>query len=148
MREILFRGKKVVPDGGWIEGVPVPVRFNNYETTQISMVQYHNYEELENYSLYSEDALVKPETIGQFTGLLDGRGRKIFEGDVLCYTNCFGKKSYGEVKANEWNCSCCGGVYGFTVNGSVDLRDHDSKSMHIVGNVHDNPEWLNDLPQV
>lgn len=118
MREILFRGKRY--NGEWEYGVPLI-------SGEVAFIT----------SLNSESKIVIPETIGQYTGLTDKNGKKIFEGDVLIaawktkiiiyYTKCG-----TQFRARE--------ALNPALNHSIDYYDNDR--MEIIGNIHDNPELL------
>lgn len=91
MREILFHGLSVETDE-WIEG---HYNYRDYlingETIRIHYILPVN----------AQDSIaVDPETVGQFTGLYDMYGNKIFAGDIIKYEGstaivCFGE--YGPV---------------------------------------------------
>lgn len=130
MREILFRGKRL-DNGEWVEG---------------NIIINHDFVAIMSYNgcQYWHDIIeVNSSTIGQYTGLTDKNGKLIFEGDILFLRDSAGGKHYDVVVAEYWNCSCCGGVFGFSTeygDVNIDIRDH--KCAEVIGNIHDNPELM------
>lgn len=134
MREILFRGKRK-KDGEWVYG--------NYAVADNNGKQHFIFQ---NKAFEFE---VDPETVGQYTGLTDKNGKKIFEGDIVTYEdaeadyegyhdNVFFNR--GEVRISAWDGIC------FTNRQTIDMNDlYESETMvdcEIIGNIHDNPELL------
>ena len=135
MREILFRGKAEI-NGKWIYGGVLQT--NNW--SDISVVNDYEGSLNEPPSCDVDSFEVIPETIGQYTGLTDKNGKKIFEGDIVGYYSDYRKEyDIGTVKYGNFNCSCCSGVYGWFFEGE-DIREHSS--YEVLGNIHDNPELL------
>jgi uncharacterized phage protein (TIGR01671 family) len=91
------------------------------------------------YNLVKE---VNPETVGQYTGLSDKNGKKIFEGDILSY-------EYGDLKKQGFVYYYDRGAkFGIKQNdgyGNLSLL-HDTQvkawNVTVIGNIHDNPELL------
>lgn len=86
MREILFRGK-CLDNGEWVEG---SLTINHYDRAGKLEDEYRivdtcyglDDEDLPTYQ-YGLDEAVVPSTVGQYTGLTDKNGKKIFEGDIV-----------------------------------------------------------------
>ena len=149
MREILFRGKTTKKDGNkafnniWVEGDLVHAGISGiYIHPQANTFVVDN--ELAKLVVMHE---VIPETVGQFTGLTDKNGKKIFEDDIIACKNYDEELVVeGVVRYGKFNCSCCDGVYGWYIDGG-DIRKLDGwmvddSNTEVIGNIHDNPELL------
>lgn len=144
MREIKFRGKRL-DNGEWLYGNLVELRnpFNpNDAPACFIMPKEVNIAAPDS---IAEQEVVDPDTVGQFTGLLDKNGKEIYEGDVIKVIT-FGfdpEKFITEIKYG-----CSGGVLGFHLAngrslfyfGQSDYSRLDDTT--IIGNIHDNPELL------
>jgi len=127
MRTIKFRGKKTINGSGqWVSGNYIHCELNDYilpvhDNTVKSQVSYS----------------VLPETVGQFTGLLDKRGKEIFEGDIVKT----GTDKLMEIGWREKFASFVierdGWVYSHYFGEAFYSEDCE-----VIGNIHDNPELI------
>lgn len=125
MREILFRGKRV--NGTWKYGSYV----EHYGSTQIYLKDGVDTDGFDRYH-------VDPDTVGQFTGLIDKTGMKIFEGDIIEYTD--GCSDWlGAVKYDGDDAQFVVRFIGGDVESFDNLYIGDCE---VIGNIYDNPELL------
>ena len=136
MREILFRGKgdKKYNDGMWYFGVPIRCYDGDWQICT-----------------NNSKRVVIPETIGQYTGVTDKNGERIFEGDIVKYKEAckFGDNDEMEEAEEQYLCTNIvefeNGRF-FPLPQRCDCEDYffsyGSYDFEVVGNVHDNPELL------
>jgi uncharacterized phage protein (TIGR01671 family) len=136
MRDVLFRGKRK-DNGEWVEGSLL------YDGEQN---EAYIAECFEDRSAYIREVI--PETVGQYTGLTDKNGKKIFEVDIVRYpdsemfASCEEAINEGVVDWDE-EVMC----FYFTNRFVVDMADFDIENgrmidVEVIGNIHDNPELL------
>lgn len=135
MREILFRGKDSITKR-WVYGALVQQQ-DDLLKEKAFIISYSNYQ----FGDFSEAVMheVDPETVGQYTGFVDKKGKKIFEGDIVSIYN-----SKAFLFAVEWNNQY---VLKCTTNGVSDniLNVIESpEDVEVVGNIYDNPELIKD----
>lgn len=127
MREILFRGQ-CCTDGKWVEGYLGIEAPDELVIQQFSYDEYFKSDCIDQYS-------VKPETIGQYTGLTDKNGVKIFEGDIVDVNNALLRGRFW-VEYEE-----SGGT--FIVKDKNDRRYFlGGCNCTVIGNIYDNPELM------
>lgn len=139
MREILFRGKRVDGTSEWVYG-----GYTEWGLVQSVITTKGKYGENNAYE-------VDPETVGQWTGLVDRHGVKVFEGDVVEADEMQAVVRFGRcggVKNTEREV----GYMGFYLDVLDEklkrtIRDdilywHEEYGLEVIGNIHDNPELL------
>ena len=142
MREILFRGKRT-GDHKWVEG-----NLEYHPITKLAFIRMPKH-------IYMSIEMVDPVTVGQYTNQIDKNGVKIFEGDILQADDMRFVVKFGR----------CGGVQnvdhevgyvGFFVEPVGEHREElllngvrsdilywlNAYKVSVVGNMHDNPEFL------
>lgn len=155
MREILFRGK--TEEGKWVYGSPL------FQEDRV-LIRFWDSKTLE-----WQEYLVIPETIGQYTGMTDENGTKIFEGDIMSTKTTvtkvkklkgyYGYDDEGYPKKipnysgfGEYPYPCQVNCYAKVARGlrggyylyGTDL-EVDAIRNNVVGNIYDNPELLKDI---
>ena len=138
MREILFRGKRV-DNGEWVNGYFIKANHHWHEhDVHEDWIAVYTIQNGGWFTVRGKYAVV-PETIGQYTGLTDKNGNKIFEGDIL--------KGMGGLHRVYFDISLACFEWA-KINGNW----HESFSVfadeyEIIGNIHDNPELLKEREQ-
>ena len=145
MREILFRGKKTT-NGEWVVG--------NY-ARNVFDAKLDTIEDCENfpYLIYGIDR----DTVGQYTGLTDKNGKRIFEGDILSFLDT-GEDGYEYKEGYDFTnvATVCWndgrweledyGDYNSGVMDDMAVSHYDFVAIfplsEVIGNIHDNPELL------
>lgn len=127
MRQIKFRGKRRY-GSKWIEGVLLTDNKTVYdilypEVQSDGKLKFRRFE-------------VDPDTIGQFTGLVDRNGKEIYENDIVSFHRK--RRSFLVM----WNDDLC--VYQFSDGSLINSDDNYSAIIFVVGNAFDNPELLNE----
>lgn len=142
MRETKFRGKRL-DNGEWVYGDLLhPItscRIVNYAeriSDGVACADYHYFD-------------VDPKTVGQYTGLKDRNGKEVYEGDIIECIGSYNKPIRHLVRYNDEK-----GGYSqllFMGNG-LTCKPYDGglisqnyiceMDKYIIGNIHDNPEFL------
>jgi uncharacterized phage protein (TIGR01671 family) len=132
MRDILFRGKRI-DTGEWVEGYFFKWPCVSWKELSCVIVPVIGLE----HGIAEQD-IVDENTVGQWTGLTDKNGRKIFEGDVMEF-DAYGFHYKGVVSFVDGNfyINCnCPDAFPFLDDA---IKRHDAI---YVGNIHDNKELI------
>ncbi len=129
MRKIKFRGKRLT-DGKWIYG-------DFFRNRGLSFIAADGI--VENPLASWHDYNVDPETVGQFTGLCDADGKEIYEGDIIGGSNgSINGYHWPFTRQIKWDDATCG--FNTPKWGYMDSTHY----YEILGNIHDNPELMED----
>lgn len=127
-RQIKFRCKDL-ETSKWVYGSLLQDDYGTYQL--VSFIDHHE--------TWHD---VAPETIGQFTGLLDRNGIEIYEGDVVFFKgkNYLVKFWDGMFYASVEECNR--NVYGGLPLHALTTSAEDGYVCEVIGNGYDNPELL------
>lgn len=143
MREILFRGKRK-DNGEWA------VSGNVFLGDKRKYIYIPNPDTDMSAKAYLCREII-PDTVGQYTGLTDKNGTKVFEGDILKFTDTnaeyewIGKVEFGNPNAEyNWGFQL---VYISGAKPNTDIllwfdMEETGAYSEVIGNIHDNPELL------
>lgn len=150
MREILFRGKRK-DNGEWVYGD----LFNNYNYKKfIGELIINDYKgaACDRYEIGTSIEECITSTVGQYTGLTDKNGKKIFEGDMIKPFDDEIDKMVVEFCHGQFLLCLYGergymAEYGWEESGNYGCFEAEPLSSYgddieIIGNIHDNPELL------
>ena len=133
-RLILFRGKRL-DNGQWVYGSLVRMLVDGRIATCICSVEEvgRGNKDVPSmgilYTLNKDIFMVDPATVGEYTGLIDKDGNKIFEGDILKYYKAI---TYVTFSLGEFHSVDCDNNRYCIVQSAC----------KIIGNIYDNPELL------
>lgn len=129
----LWRGERL-DNREWITGL---LAYRSCGIDDLSATEIYNEEDYESY-------WVDPSTLGECTGLTDKNGNLIFEGDII-KTKKYGK-AVGHCNVNNYDVFVV--KYEPAVfklenhNRAFNLVDDGYSKFEVIGNIHDNPELI------
>lgn len=163
-REILFRAKAINRDsdreyrtnyknGDWVYGLVSRAYHDYYSNFCIEMTNEDGVSGID----------VDYNTLGQYTGLSDKNGTKIFEGDIITFEDVCCEGGSGYEYPDEWAVEAMNRAEIIIRNGCVhfgkelfetsayediqsyypNLNEWFAECAEVIGNIHDNPELLN-----
>ena len=147
MREILFRGKEI-KTGEWVYGGYYEADFKRDGEDKPYYTDHCIYTR-ELSREHNPSFKVDPETVGQYTGMKDKNGEKIFEGDIVRGKDFGGLRREGTVRYVYT------GTYEIVPDTKSEYRETNTTEwlypaeeyLTIVGNIYDNPELLKDCAE-
>ena len=128
MREILFRGKRL-DNGEWVEGDLVHSVYKVGDTC------------VGKFGCTLGMHQVDPSTVGQYTGLEDKNGKRIFEGDIV-KTSDITHEGVIQIPGESFEIAIRKGCWVMVAGEDWDFLETNHECVQVIGNIHDNPEML------
>lgn len=147
MREIIFRGQtRRNGEMVWMDGKKVPSNWvygGALQGTGSFSIIYGCNDVDDKHASNLEKHVVYTDTLGQYTGLTDKNGKKIFEGDIVSTDIA---RPYLIVEFRDgcfmFNCNDGGEDY-YDIMLPIGKEPHNKYEYgEVIGNIHDNPELL------
>ena len=149
MREIKFRGFSKILNT-WTYGDLIQNGSKFYIAKQGFLVSYECFGTSINilgFEEFEDIFEVKPESIGQYTGLKDKNGKEIYEGDIVervikCWNDIFKPSDFKEITERGYvkyiQNDCCFMI----VNDKYETMHKIEKDFEVIGNIYEDPDLL------
>ena len=131
MREILFRGKRV-DNGEWVEGFYIEANHHWHNKGIHKEWIVTNTIQNGGWCNVASKYAVIPETVGQYTGLTDKNGQKIFEGDIAKVYDRFTGREH-----SRWPVVTIKDSYTVQVQSGSGWCPQDTVIFEVIGNIHE-----------
>lgn len=127
MRELLFRGRKF--DYSWVYGWYCRYPFSGRFPLKDAIIPAEDAEDG-----YYHHVQVDGSTVGQFAGICDKNGNRIFKGDIVSHS------AYNSPLVVKWD--GCGFELWLEETYIDRLDKYSATNCTVIGNIHDNPELI------